>query len=64
MKYRVINDREFIRLLHLNGYAKARSNGDHIIYYNKENHDSITINRHLNPMVMRRLIKEHNLKIS
>lgn len=62
MKYRVIDDRDFIKMLRLNGYAKSRGKGDHTVYYNEEKHDSITINKHLNPMVMRRLIKEHNLK--
>lgn len=62
MKYRVLSDREFAKLLKQNGYAVARTSGDHTVYYNAERKDSITVNRNINPMVVRRLIKEHNLK--
>ena len=62
MKYAVMNDREFIRLLKDNGYVVARTAGDHTIYYNEERKDSITVNRKINPIVANRLITEHNLK--
>lgn len=62
MKYAVMNDREFIRLLKDNGYVVVRTAGDHTIYYNEERKDSITVNRKINPIVANRLIKEHNLK--
>jgi predicted RNA binding protein YcfA (HicA-like mRNA interferase family) len=62
MKYAVMNDRDFVRLLKDNGYVVARTSGDHTIYYNAERKDSITVNNKINPMVARRLIKEHNLK--
>jgi predicted RNA binding protein YcfA (HicA-like mRNA interferase family) len=63
MKYRVLSDREFAKLLKQNGYAVARTSGDHTIWYNADKKDSITVNKCINPMVMRRLIKEHNLTI-
>lgn len=61
MKYRVLSDREFAKLLKQNGYAVARTSGDHTIW--QKGNDSITVNKRINPMVMRRLIKEHNLTI-
>lgn len=61
MKYRVLSDREFAKLLKKNGYAVARTSGDHTIW--QKGNDNITVNRNINPMVMRRLIKEHNLTI-
>lgn len=64
MKYAVLNDREFARILKENGYVIARHAGDHTIWCNKERQDSITVNKNLNPMVMRRLIKSHNLTIN
>lgn len=60
MKYKVYSFKEFSRLLKDNGYALLRTNGDHYIYGNNSG-DKITINCNLNPMVARRLIKEHNL---
>lgn len=63
MKYAVMNDREFARVLKANGYVIARHSGDHAIWYNADKKDSITVNKDINPMVMRRLIREHNLTI-
>lgn len=59
MKYRVLSDREFTKLLKQNGYAVARCTSDRTIW--QKGNDSITVNRNINPMVMRRLIKEHQL---
>jgi predicted RNA binding protein YcfA (HicA-like mRNA interferase family) len=64
LKYAVLNDREFACILKKNGYVIARHAGDHTIWYNEEHKDSITVNKNLNPMVMRRLIKSHNLTIN
>lgn len=61
MKYKVLSNREFEKILKNNGYVVARTSGGHTIW--QKGSDSITINHNINPMVMRRLIKEHNLKI-
>lgn len=55
------NPREFTRLLMNNGFEKVRHNGDHRIW--KRNHEMIVTDRNMNEMVIRRLIKEHNLQI-
>ena len=51
--------REFEPILKANGYRKIRSNGSHFIYSNGTN--QITVNKNLNKMVRKRLIKENNL---
>ena len=51
--------RSFIKMLTSNGYYKIRSRGSHFIYTNGVNH--ITVNKDLNKMVRKRLIKENNL---
>ena len=51
--------REFEPILKANGYREIRSNGSHFIYSNGNN--QITVNKDLNKMVRRRLIKENNL---
>lgn len=51
--------RNFIPILIDNGYHKIRSNGSHFIYSN--GHRQITVNKDLNQMVRRRLIKENHL---
>ena len=61
MKYKVLSNREFEKILKNNGYVVARTSGGHTIW--KKSNDSITVNQSINPMVMRRLIKEHNLTI-
>ena len=62
MKYAVVTDREFAKLLKQNGYVVSRTSGDHTIWYNNILRDSITVTKHINPMIARRLIKQHNLK--
>ena len=60
-------DYEFKKLLSRNGYKFLRmASGDHVIYYNSEKDDYITMTsgRTPNMCVCQRLIKEHNLKIS
>ena len=51
--------RSFIKMLISNGYYEMRSKGSHFIYTNGVNH--ITVNKDLNRMVQRRLIKENDL---
>jgi predicted RNA binding protein YcfA (HicA-like mRNA interferase family) len=62
MKYAVITNRDFEKILKANGYTIVRTSGGHSIWYNDDKKDSITISSKLNPMVARRLIKEHDLK--
>ena len=51
--------RSFVPILINNGYREIRSNGSHFIYSNGTN--QTTVNKDLNKMVRRRLIKENNL---
>ena len=51
--------REFEPILKANGYHEIRSHGSHFIYGNGKN--QITVNKDLNKMVRRRLIKENQL---
>ena len=51
--------REFEPMHKENGYSEIRSNGSHFIYSNGNN--QITVNKDLNKMVRKRLIKENNL---
>lgn len=51
--------REFVPILEHNGYREIRSKGSHFIYSSGTN--QIVINKDLNKMVRRRLIKENNL---
>lgn len=52
--------REFVPVLISNGYREIRSNGSHFIYSNGIR--QITVNKDLNKMVRKRLIKENNLR--
>lgn len=61
MKYKIYTDREFERLLKKNGYTIERYNGSHTIWV-KPGHNSIAVPKSVNPMVIRRLIKENNLE--
>ena len=51
--------REFEPILKANGYHEIRIRGSHFIYGNGKN--QITVNKDLNKMVRRRLIKENKL---
>lgn len=53
--------REVVSALESSGYALRRHRGSHYIYSNGE--DTVVINKNLNKMVGKRLIKEHNLYI-
>ena len=55
--------REFVPVLHRNGFRLARSHGSHFVYINRTTHKHITINKKLNRMVRDRLIKENNLEV-
>ena len=60
---KVYSTREFKKLLTSNGYQpmEDRGKGSHSIYINNTG-NKITINKRINPMVARRLIKENNLR--
>ncbi len=51
--------REFEKILSRNGYHELRSNGSHFIYTNGKK--KISVNKDLNEMVRKRLIKENKL---
>ena len=50
----------FDEILKRNGYEFIRVKGSHFIY-GKEGSNPIAVNKELNKMVMRRLLKENNL---
>ena len=58
-KTKSYNTREFHKILIDNGFELVRQQGSHYIF--KRGDESITMNRDINLMVIRRLIKEHNL---
>ena len=58
---KIYSAREFACLLRNNGYSYDRTKGDHVIYYKEGRHISFTY-RNLNRMVVKRLIKEYNLR--
>lgn len=56
-------NKEFTKVLHMNGFYFDRWNGSHSIYVNiKGNH--ISVPKSMSAPVIRRLIKENNLNIS
>jgi len=55
------NAREFKKILKINGFVYIRTNGSHSIY--KKNEKEIVVNKDLNKMVARRLIKENCLEV-
>ena len=59
--YKVYSPKEFERLLKNNGYNYSHNNGSHKIWV-KQNCHHISVPYSANPMVLRRLIKENNLK--
>lgn len=59
-KLKIYNEKEFIRILTFNGYHPERTKGSHTVYV-KDGYKNIIINKKLNPMVAKRLIKENNL---
>lgn len=62
MKARTYSERDFLQILKDNGYYFLRNDkGDHQIFTNGV--DKITINKKLNKMVARKIIKNKNLKV-
>ena len=59
MTKKIYTDREFDKLLRNNGYCRDHTTGSHTIY--KNGGQTISVNRNLNRMVARRLIKQHRL---
>lgn len=59
MKEKVLNLREFQKLLNKNGYEYKGATGSHMKYDNGK--DTIVVNLKPNRMVLKRLIKEYNL---
>lgn len=55
--------REFIRICVANGFYYSRHKGDHAIYINYKGRH-ISIPKHLESVIARRLIKENNLEIN
>ena len=58
-KTKEFSSKEFKRILMDNGFEFVRHNGDHAIY--KRGGETAVVNKKLNKMVARRLIKTHNL---
>lgn len=62
-KYKVYTIKEFRNLLKDNGFALARCKGDHEIWKNKSRERIISVPIiDFNPIIARRLIKEHELR--
>ncbi len=57
----MVNAREMKKILRDNGYEYQRCKGSHFIYSNGVN--TIAVNKDLNRMVARRLLKQYNLQI-
>ena len=53
--------RDFTKILRRNGFYLARCRGDHYMF--KKGGKNVTVNRKLNMMVARRLIKENDLEV-
>lgn len=60
MKYKVYSERELYKLLKSNGYSNIRNNGSHKIF-TKLGRNPISVPSSLNPMIIRRLLKENNI---
>ena len=54
--------KEFLRVLKKNGYTYSRHNGDHYIYVSR-NGRHISVPQKPVDVIIRRLIKEHELNI-
>ena len=53
--------REMEIILSRNGFKAVRSNGSHFTYLNRTTGRHVTVNKDLNPMVRKRIIKENAL---
>lgn len=63
MHYKVYSMKDVEKLLRKNGYLIERKSGSHLIYFNEQENRHITIvgGHDMNPMIIRRLIKEYSL---
>ena len=61
-KEKVRNFREWKNIIESNGFDLVRQSGDHHIY--KKNGKTIVLSMPPNRMVMRRIVKEHDLVIN
>ena len=57
----MVNAREMKKILRDNGYEYQRCKGSHFIYSNGVN--TIAVNKDINRMVARRLLKQYNLQV-
>ena len=60
MTNKTYNYNEVARLMRQNGYQPIRTTGSHIIWSNGVY--NITINKNINKMVLRRLVKTYDLR--
>ena len=58
-KTKSYNTREFHKILIDNGFELVRQRGSHYIF--KRGSEHVTMNRNINLMVIRRLVKEYDL---
>lgn len=65
MKMRNYTFRQMVKIVEANGFKYVRCTGDHFIYKKEGEKNTITLakNKHVNPCIARRLIKECNLKV-
>lgn len=54
--------REIEPILSCNDYKLVRCKGSHFIYMNRTTHKIISVNKDLNKMVRKRIIKENKLQ--
>lgn len=59
-KTKSYNKREFHRILLNNGFELVRTRGSHYVF--KRGDEEIVTNKDINKMIIRRLIKTHNLQ--
>lgn len=61
MDKKIYTKRECIKIVKNNGFIYIRSKGGHDIY--KRNNETLSVpSNYINPMLFRRLMREHNLK--
>lgn len=59
-KTKSYNKREFHRILLDNGFELVRTRGSHYVF--KRGEEELVTNKDINKMIIRRLIKTHNLQ--
>ena len=55
--------REFLPILEMNGYEYRRCNGSHFMFVNTKTRKTMTVNKDLNKIVRRKLIREYKLEV-